>query len=255
MKTMVSSGLICIKNKLNIEFSLCKIEYILYEDETFKYVFTPYYDVIKLLDDDIFQGIPGIELELNKKEYVRENIVPTFISERVPSENRENYHELLDKVGLTYMDPIEYLIRSKLKYSGDCLYIKPFEDRKTIILDDLVGKNNSLGITKILLDNLASGNEIALGSDLIVGNRTIFKTLLYIYEKSYKDNKAKQQSGICKAKNEGRYGGRKPLNVDELLFLEQIELLNNDVIDLGDVLRKLKISKSTFYRLKKKFQK
>lgn len=254
MNSIVSSGLICVKNKLNIEFSLCKIEYVLFEDETFKYVFTPYYDVIKLLDDD-FQGIPGIELELNKKEYIRENVVPTFISERVPSEKRENFQELLEEVELTHMNPIEYLIRTKLKYSGDSLYIKPFIDRKTISLDTLVGKSNSLGTTKIILDNLAAGNEIILRSDLITNNRMTFKTLLYIYEKGYKDIKSQQQNGIHKAKKEQRYCGRKPLDVDELLFLEQIESLTNGLTNLDDALIKLNISKSTFYRLKKKLQK
>ena len=253
MNRIVSSGLICVKNRLNVEFSLCKIEYTLYENGAFKYVFTPYYDVIKLLDDDIFQGIPGIELELKKKEYIRENIVPTFISERVPSENRENFHELIEEVGLTYMDPIEYLIRSKLKYSGDCLYIKPFIERKIINLNTLVSKSNSLGTTKIILDNLAAGNKIVIGDDLIENNRITFITLEYIYEKSYQDVKVKQQKGIYKAKNEGKYCGRKPIKVDELLFLEQIDLLNNNDTNLDDALKKLNISKSTFYRLKKKY--
>ena len=44
MNRIVSSGLICVKNRLNVEFSLCKIEYTLYENGAFKYVFTPYYD-------------------------------------------------------------------------------------------------------------------------------------------------------------------------------------------------------------------
>ena len=114
-------------------------------------------------------------------------------------------------------------------------------------------KSNSLGTTKIILDNLAAGNKIVIGDDLIENNRITFITLEYIYEKSYQDVKVKQQKGIYKAKNEGKYCGRKPIKVDELLFLEQIELLNNNDTNLDDALKKLNISKSTFYRLKKKY--
>ena len=44
MNSITTSELICIK-------------------DTFKYIFTPYYDVIDLLNSDIFQGLPGLELD------------------------------------------------------------------------------------------------------------------------------------------------------------------------------------------------
>ena len=51
MESISSKGLICIKDKLNIEYIICEIEYILKQDGTFKYVFTPFYNVIDLLDE------------------------------------------------------------------------------------------------------------------------------------------------------------------------------------------------------------
>lgn len=57
----------------------------------------------------MFQGIPSLNLDLKKEVYVRENILPTFILERVPSKNREDLYDLLKSVNLTYIDPIEYL--------------------------------------------------------------------------------------------------------------------------------------------------
>lgn len=67
MNSITTSELICIKDNLNIEYVLCKLDYISNDDDTFKYIFTPYYDVIDLLNSDIFQGLPGLELNFKKK--------------------------------------------------------------------------------------------------------------------------------------------------------------------------------------------
>ena len=255
MNRIKSDGLICIKNKINIEFAVCKIEYILWEDETFKYIFTPYYDVISLLESNIFQGIPGIEIDLKKKEYIRENVIPTFIAERVPSEKREDYYELIQKVGMNYMNPVDYLIKTQGKYSGDNLYVKEFTERKNVVIDDVVKKSNSLGVIKIMLDNLAYGNKIVLNDRIIENSIDIFQTLTYIYQKGYDEIKEKQRLGRDEAKKMGNYRGRKAIEIDKLLFLEQVEQLDSKIITIDKVLKNLKISRATFYRLKKKYQK
>ena len=95
MKTYISKGKICIKGHYNLIYAVCDITYQLNEDDSFKYVFEPNYSVIELTDTSFFQGIPGLNLDLKKKEYIRTKI-PTFISERVPSRNREDYVELLE---------------------------------------------------------------------------------------------------------------------------------------------------------------
>ena len=54
-----------------------------------------------LLPNNIFQGIPGLNLELRKDKYVRKNMTPVFISERTPSAHREDLWELLSMYPLT----------------------------------------------------------------------------------------------------------------------------------------------------------
>ena len=50
MKYSLTKGIICLKDKLNIEYRICVIEYFLNEDETFEYRFYPNYEVIDLLE-------------------------------------------------------------------------------------------------------------------------------------------------------------------------------------------------------------
>lgn len=64
----------------------------------------------------------------------------------------------------------------------------------------------------------------------------LFLTLMYIYEKWYIKNKDKQEAGIKEAKLKGVYKGRKPIEIDKLLFLEQIEMIENHKIPLRKVL-------------------
>lgn len=96
---------------------------------------SPNYAAIDLTDTSFFQGIPGLNLDLRRKQYVRANRV-CFISERVPQPNRVDYYELLEEVGMTYMDPIHYLIRTDKVYFGDRLYMIPNQEKKTAGFSD-----------------------------------------------------------------------------------------------------------------------
>jgi len=252
MKTYNSVGTICLKGPCNLTYKLCKIEYILNEDETYKYIFTPNYSVMELLDSYYFQGIPGINLDLKKEVYIRENRIPTFISERVPQKNREDYYELLEKVNMEYMDPILYLIRTTKKYSGDNLYVVPFEEKITICLDEY--KTND--ITREIIKNICLGNNIEYKNQLINDeNRKEFHDLfLGIYSVTYNSNKAKQKEGIEKAKKDGKYIGRKPISVDKLRFLELLDEVNNKKITSKEAANKLGISIDKYYRLRKELQ-
>ncbi len=84
MKSVIKKGFICVKDEYNIVYRVCLLTHIENDDGTFRYEFRPNYFVISLLDSNLFQGIPGLNLDLKKEVYVRENILPTFISERVP---------------------------------------------------------------------------------------------------------------------------------------------------------------------------
>lgn len=86
------------------------------------------------MDTKDFQGIPGLDLDLKKKSYTRENVIPVFISERAPAKNREDLWELLEKCDMQYLNPVEWLIRTNTQYPGDKLFVKRPEGLELAIL-------------------------------------------------------------------------------------------------------------------------
>ena len=194
MKTYYSRGLIVVKDKFNITYLLSKIEYFYNEDETFKYVFTPSYSTISLLKPDIFQGLPGLNLDIKKEKYERINRVPVFISERVPNKNREDYYELLKEVNMEYMDPVEYLIRVKGQYFGDPYFVITYKYKEKIDLDNLKGKYTNTELIKIILDNIAIGNDIIFNDTLINDDnrKLIYDILIKLYKRSVTYKKEKR---------------------------------------------------------------
>lgn len=250
MNKLISTGMICLKNDLNIEFYVCKITYILNEDESFKYIFEPNYNVIYLLDSDIFQGIPGLNLDLKRKQYIRTSL-PVFISERVPQKNREDFNEILSSLNMDYMNPIDYLIKTKMKYSGDNFYVKEFENKQKIIINKISNKNNTANTIKIILNNITKGNDVII-NNLVINDKNrkdVYQTLIYIYQKAYNFIYSKQKEGI---KNTNHiYKGRKPIYVDKLEFLTLQDKINKKEISIKDACLKLGISIDKYYRYKK----
>ena len=254
MKSILTKGIICVKDNLNIEYRVCVIEYLLNEDETFEYRFYPNYDIIDLLDSSVFQGIPGLNLDIKKEVYIRKNILPVFISERVPSKNREDYYELLEKVDMTYMDPIEYLIKTKDRYSGDCLYLINYEKPKKVVIDEIKGKANAFGISKMIPQEIASNNEVYLDKNNKINNKSVFKTIHYLYRMQYKVLKDKQKQGIALAKKSGHYVGRKPVLVEAIRFFDVFERVKRKEITNKKAAELLGVSINKYYRLKKELQ-
>jgi hypothetical protein len=250
MNKLISTGMICLKNDLNIEFYVCKITYILNEDESFKYIFEPNYNVISLLGSDIFQGIPGLNLDLKRKQYIRTSL-PVFISERVPQKNREDFNEILSSLNMDYMNHIDYLIKTKMKYSGDNFYVKEFENKQKIIINNISNKNNTADTIKIILNNITKGNDVII-NNLVINDKNrkdIYQTLIYIYQKAYNFIYSKQKEGI---KNTNHiYKGRKPIYVDKLEFLTLQDKINKKEISIKDACLKLGISIDKYYRYKK----
>ena len=243
MNKLISTGMICLKNDLNIEFYVCKITYILNEDESFKYIFEPNYNVISLLDSDIFQGIPGLNLDLKRKQYIRTSL-PVFISERVPQKNREDFNEILSSLNMDYMNPIDYLIKTKMKYSGDNFYVKEFENKQKIIINKISNKNNTANTIKIILNNITKGNDVII-NNLVINDKNrkdIYQTLIYIYQKAYNFIYSKQKEGI---KNTNH------IYVDKLEFLTLQDKINKKEISIKDACLKLGISIDKYYRYKK----
>ena len=256
MDSYKRTGIICV-NQSGLQFRVCVLNYFLNRDGTFKYTFIPNYSVISLLNDKEFQGIPGLNLTLNEREYIRENITPTFVTERVPSEKREDLFDLLAKVSLDFIDPIEYLIRTDKKYSGDDLYVIPYEENKIINAEEISKKNNVQGIMKFVLSNLSMGNSVYFSGIKIDDHnrKDIFNVLLCLYLKSLAVNKAKQKEGIEKSVKAKKYKGRKAIQVDKMVFLEFLERVNRGEISAKEAASKLEISIDKYYRLKKALQK
>ena len=102
--SFINSGIIKAVMKNGDKVSVAQIDYQEFDEENFQYVISPYWDIVDGLPASVFQGIPGIDMELRLKDYYRVNYIPTFISERTPSESREDLWELLESVGLDYYD-------------------------------------------------------------------------------------------------------------------------------------------------------
>ena len=249
MKSVITSGLICVKDKLNVEYFLAKIEYQVNEDETFEYRFSPYYNVIELLDSSIFQGIPGLDLDLKKEVYIRKNKTPVFISERAPSENRENLIEMLESVDMDYLNQLEWLIRTNLKYSGDNMYVKRYEDNENVEIP-LINNLNTNSLLKRILSEMCKGNTVTFGNFLIDDSNR--KEIHYLLSKLYEKGKIYQYNkmleGIKNAKNDGKYKGRKKKEIEDTEFYEIYKMYKNKTLLLEDAINKLGISKATFYR-------
>lgn len=120
----VNSGIIKAVTKNGEKISVAQIDYQQFDDENFQYVFYPYWEIIDNLPASVFQGIPGINMDLRLEKYYRVNYTPTFIIERTPSKNREDLWELLESVGLDYYDRFEWLLRTSMRSANDNLIVE-----------------------------------------------------------------------------------------------------------------------------------
>jgi hypothetical protein len=223
-----------------------------------------------LLDSETFQGIPGINLDLKKKQYLRENKIPTFIYERVPQSNREDIRELLDEVGLEYLDHLEWLIRTDKIYAGDNLRAEAFQAPKTSYEITNVNHGDFFKLEQV--DNISADNfmiirfvlevitkgAILKTKDFVVDdkNRKILYELVYsLYKNEVKRRKRKQKNGILKAQKNNNYRGRKRIEVSLPLLAELTEKLDKKEIIISEAMKILGLkSRSTFYRRVKEFK-
>ncbi|MEG2934682.1 MAG: recombinase family protein [Gordonibacter sp.] len=242
-----------------MEYHLGTIGYTEYEDGSFRYVIAPNYSVIALLHPPLFQGIPGVNLDLHRKEYVRENRTPVFVSERAPAENREDVRELLDMHGLEYLNRLEWLIRTPTRYSGDNLYVIRAEEadlNAPVFVGDLSGLGaRSSQATKALLDMICRGRVIqGEGFSIDDSNRAEYFAILhalYAKEKSFIDKQ--RQAGIERASAEGKYQGRQRRRLDEIVFADVMERYDAATINAEQAARELGVSRATFFRRSKEF--
>lgn len=252
-----------------------EIIYEHFENEEFQYIISPFWPITDMLSTKVFQGIPGIDMELRLEHYYRVNYVPIFITERTPGPNREDLWELLDCVGLDYYDRLEWLIRTDLRAAVDNLIVERARDcaissfapdRQTmvnlletsqygdeIIIESLttLGRN-SKECTKMLNRLMHYGVRLISKQEELQLDVERYKEWMPLFSKMHEldeqQRKRVQKEGIERAKSEGIYKGRKCKEVDQNLLEEVMLRFQKKEIALNEALKITGLSKSTFYR-------
>ena len=254
MEKLIVKGIICLKDEFKFTYKIADITYIEYENGDFSYLFYPHYNVIDILNSQLFQGIPGLDLSKKLKCYERHNVTPVFISERTPSENREDLWELLEEYNMKSLNRLKWLLKTDTRYSGDRLYVKErstLDDNRTIKTDsmfDLVKRSDSL--SKVLLEIICYGNYLQCNEITINDNnrKYYYDLLMPMYKKEYSLKKERIEKIRKLALEEKKYKGRKEIAVDPLLFEKVSQEYKSKSISLNEALNTLKISRATFFR-------
>lgn len=242
MKENITSGIICLKDDLGLEYRICRIDQIVRDDGHYRYTFKPNYSVIDMLPPALYQGIPGLDLDLRKEEYVREDRIPVFISERTPDENRADLWELLQSAGMDHLNRLEWLIRTDLQYFGDRLYVIKFEESRCIDMRD--SELTFRVMTMRVLKNICAGNDVMLPHITIDDSNRTMAYFLLTDILSKNDLRVAEQRISGELPPLGRK--RKDVDTDELMWVKR-------QMDLGlmtsqQAADKLKIGRATLFR-------
>ncbi len=253
MRKLTTRGFICLEDDYKFIYKIAKIEYEEWEDGAFNYIFRPYYNVIDMLPDNLFQGIPGLDLSLKRAVYERKNTVPVFISERTPSERREDLWELMEESGMQALNRLEWLINTNKRYSGDRFFVKPYDGKdfvnyNVVSMYDLVRRSDS--INKKLLDIICFGDNL-YANDIVIDDESryhYYRLLMPMYIREYERKKMLRLRGIARAKEQNIYKGREQIKIDPLLFDKIANEYMHGKISADQASMILKISKATFFR-------
>ena len=269
--TYVNSGIIKAVMKSGEKISVAQIDYQEFDEENFQYVISPYWEIIDGLPTSVFQGIPGIDMDLRLERYYRVNYIPTFIAERTPSENREDLWDILETVGLDYYDRFEWLLRTTMRSANDNLIVERrrasqiVEEFTTgilstlqygdkVIMDSMEAiADTTAGFADGIFTVVTNGVDIINQSGQVLVNAMtraalvpIVVTQRIITRREHAENR---RVGIEQAKKDGKYTGRKPIEVDEKVLRLVNQELKEGIITVEEAMRRTKIrSKSTFYR-------
>ena len=267
----INSGIIKAVMKNGDKVSVAQIDYQEFDEENFQYVISPYWEIVDGLPASVFQGIPGIDMDLRLKDYYRVNYIPTFISERTPSESREDLWELLDSVGLDYYDRFEWLLRTNMRAANDNLIVERRRMEETVkqfasgvisglqygdkvIVESLETiADTTAGLAEGMFSIVAGGVDVITQSgQVLIDAMTRAAMVPYMITQriiSRRERAANRQEGIEQAKKNGKYTGRKPIEVDENTLRQVAKELDEGLITVEEAMKRVKInSKSTFYR-------
>ena len=272
-----SSGIIYALDREEHKYAVGRIDFERYDEQNFQYIFTPQWSVIDSLPPSIFQGIPGLDMSMRLARYYRVNMTPYFITERTPGENREDLWELLEEVGLDYYDRFEWLLRTNMRCGTDNLIVERAEAPRYIVLTDtrtlpdnlqpedcivIEGlqsvANTNHRLRKYLLQILRSGARIkdATEDRFLSDEECCILLKLILLQDSMEQNKNKQnhQNGVQKAKQEGKYTGRKKIPVDPNLLRQIADDFEKHKITEAEAMQRAGLgSRSTFYRRLKEY--
>ena len=267
----VNSGIIKAVMKSGEKISVAQIDYQEFDEENFQYVISPYWEIIDGLPASVFQGIPGIDMELRLEKYYRVNYIPTFIAERTPSENREDLWEIMESVDLDYYDRFEWLLRTTMRAANDNLIVErrrmsqvteqfttgimsALQYGDKVIVDSLESiADTNVGYSEVIFKALTTGVDILnqRGEILVDIHARSSMVPIVVTQRiiAHREYKANRKDGIEKAKKEGKYTGRKPIEVDKKVLMQVNEELKVGLITVEEAMKRAKIgSKSTFYR-------
>jgi len=253
------------------KISIGQIDYQEFDEENFQYVIAPYWEIIDGLPASVFQGIPGIDMDLRLERYYRVNYIPTFIAERTPSESREDLWELLASVGLDYYDRFEWLLRTTLRSANDNLIVERRRMEQTtkefargilgelqygdqIIVDSIEAiADTTAGFADGIFTAVTTGIDIVdrSGQLLIDAMSRAAMVPVVVAQRiiNHREHAQKRQRGIDQAKKDGKYKGRKPIEVDENILRQVAKELDDDIITAKEAMKRTNIkSRSTFYR-------
>ena len=265
-------GIIMVYDRYNRRYSVGEVIYEIYDEQNFQYIIIPYWQYIDQLPSGLFQGIPGINMDVRRDCYYRVNMTPTFISMRTPSESRENVRELMASVGLDYYDRFEWLLRTEARCGDDNLMVvrKP-ENRRIIGLAQITESRSMHPGDVVEIDSLSdfqSTNSrlvedlyrfLQCGAQIYIRKERRFleaeerRIMLYLLREMLvamdRNSRNRREEGIEEAKMNGRYTGRKPIKVDEQLLRRIAYDFEQGRISEQKAMQILGInSRSTFYR-------
>ena len=242
MKENRISAMICLKDGLGIEYRLCRIDYISAEDGHFSYVFRPDYAVIDMLSPPLFQGIPGLDLDARRDEYVRKDMVPCFISERTPGENRIDVNELLKNAGMDHLNRLEWLIRTETQYFGDSLYAVRYEEPRTVDMTNRTVTFDSAAMD--ILNEICAGNTVVL-KDLVIDDSN--KTQMYFL---LRDLLVGNRLAVKRMRKDGELprAGRNRKGIPEKDLREAKERMENGFMTAQQAADALGVSRATLFR-------
>ena len=266
-----NSGIIYAVDHYGSRYAVSRVDFERFDEQNFQYIFSPEWSVIDTLPASVFQGIPGLDMSLRLERYYRVNMTPYFISERTPSEGREDLWELLDEVGLDYYDRFEWLLRSNMRCGTDNLIVERAEAPRHIVFEsiDMLPANlqpsdcvaikdlhsvasTSYQLRQYLLQILRSGAQLWDESEGRIISKAessmILKLLMLQEDLDRQRNKSYHNEGVARAKVAGKYAGRKKLSVDPNLFDQIAADFDRKKISEDAALQRLGMSRSTFYR-------